>query len=342
MNCEEVQRELSEYLDGVLEPSKYRAIEDHLASCARCLPEAHLLSGGIKAVAGLPEMEPPAGFSQRVMAQIRTEAEPAPLWERLFLPFRIKIPLHAMGLLLVIGLAVYLYQANEPIQREMTPSIRPEPSPSPQQASPPPMERGATRPERKEESPTIVPPTVPPAEERFNDGNLAAKETDRLKSSDRAERTPAARELAKSKKMESMESQANAPAGAAGQEKVAADEAVAPDVVLTLNFQGVDPIAALTSRVKQAAEPRGGKVFALIKDRPEETSQLHYWLNLPRSEYGRFKKELSQIGTLLSESQLLSSTPKSDMKPSIQVKVTFLLKKPEEARPADPLLPPQN
>ncbi|WDT76833.1 MAG: DUF2275 domain-containing protein [Candidatus Manganitrophus sp.] len=136
MNCDQIQEQLSEYLDNRLEDAdRRRAIEDHLASCPRCLPEAKQLRDGIKGVAELPEVELPAGFSQRVMARVREEGAEPTLWERLFQPLRIKLPLHATGLLLVVGLAVFLYRSNEPME-QMVQSIPSEAAPALKQAPP--------------------------------------------------------------------------------------------------------------------------------------------------------------------------------------------------------------
>ena len=78
-------------------------------------------------VSGLPAVEPPVGFTNRVMAEVRETASPPRLWERLFLPLRAKIPLQATAVVLIAVLAAYIYQ-KEPLQRESVVAVQPESS----------------------------------------------------------------------------------------------------------------------------------------------------------------------------------------------------------------------
>jgi hypothetical protein len=125
MKCEEVQARLSEYIETLLDPESTRTLEGHLSSCPLCSGEAEALSDSIRSVANLPRVEPPIGFSQKVMAHVREEAEKPSLWQRLFLPIRIKVPIHASAMVLIGGLAVYLYQTSRPHKTEMASSVPP-------------------------------------------------------------------------------------------------------------------------------------------------------------------------------------------------------------------------
>jgi hypothetical protein len=334
MNCQEIQEHLSQYLDNRLDGEERREIEEHLAVCPRCLPEAKLLSDGIKGVAALPEIDPPAGFSKRIMTQIRSEAETPTLWARLFRPLTIKLPLHATALVLVAGLAVYLYRANDPIQQGMV-------APSMPSVSAPSLKKEEAKPiapPLKEEAPVMAVPAPPLERQRFADSGRAADLTDRLESSAQEKRAapPPAQGL-----MKSMEGRSDTgPAAEASSQSgnIAADSA-SPDAALTLRADGaIDKTAALTSRIKEAAERSGGKVFALIKDPAEGTLKSNYWLNLPPSEYDRFKTELSRIGRIVSESQPAAAAPKSDLKPSpsIQVRITVIVENSKASEPAAP------
>jgi hypothetical protein len=127
MKCEEIQRYLSDFLDKSLDNERARAIEDHLAACSRCSEEMTSLAECQRLVSGLPAVELPLGFTNRVMARVREAANPPSLWERLFLPLRIKIPLEATAVVLIAVLAAYIYQ-KEPLQRESIVGIQPESS----------------------------------------------------------------------------------------------------------------------------------------------------------------------------------------------------------------------
>src|SRR5262245_22943412 len=124
MNCAEVQKYLSDFLDKGLDDERVRAIEDHLAACSLCSEEFVGMAECQKLVSGLPIVEPPLGFTNRVMARVREAAHPPSLWERLFLPFRIKIPLQATAVVLIALLAAYVYQ-KEPLQRESLVALQP-------------------------------------------------------------------------------------------------------------------------------------------------------------------------------------------------------------------------
>jgi hypothetical protein len=124
LNCDQVQARLSEYLEKSLEREVLEAVESHLSSCPLCQAEAEFLAESVRRVADLQSVEPPLGFSQRVMTRVREEAERPRLWQRLFFPISVKIPLHAAALLLVGGFAVVLYQANRPPEMQLTKSLR--------------------------------------------------------------------------------------------------------------------------------------------------------------------------------------------------------------------------
>ena len=127
MNCEEVQKYLSDFLDKNLDVEYGAAIRDHLAICSLCSEEMAGLAECQRLVSGLPGVEPPVGFTNRVMAEVREAANPPSLWERLFLPLRIKIPLQATAVVLIAVLAAYIYQ-KEPLQRESVVAVQPESS----------------------------------------------------------------------------------------------------------------------------------------------------------------------------------------------------------------------
>src|SRR5215510_15123482 len=124
MNCAEVQKYLSDFLDKTLDDERVRAIEDHLATGSLCSEEFAGLAECQRLVSGLPMVEPPLGFTSQVMARVREAAHPPSLWERLFLPFRIKIPLQATAVVLIALLAAYVYQ-KEPLQRESLVALQP-------------------------------------------------------------------------------------------------------------------------------------------------------------------------------------------------------------------------
>jgi hypothetical protein len=122
MNCEEVQKYLSDFLDEGLDIEHSREVSDHLANCPLCSEEMASLAECQRLVAGLPIVEPPVGFTTRVMADVHEAANTPTLWERLFQPLRTKIPLQTTAAVLIAVLAAYIYQMvplqHESFQRE--------------------------------------------------------------------------------------------------------------------------------------------------------------------------------------------------------------------------------
>jgi hypothetical protein len=127
MNCEEVQKYLSDFLDKSLDVERTQEIEGHLTACSLCNEEMASLAECQRLVSGLPVVELPLGFTNRVMARVRETAHRPSPWERLFLPLRIKIPLQATAVVLIAVLAAYIYQ-KEPLQRESVVAVQPESS----------------------------------------------------------------------------------------------------------------------------------------------------------------------------------------------------------------------
>ncbi len=116
MNCQEVQIELPNYLEKSLDSLRMKNIEMHLLSCPLCHEEADGILDCVKQVAQLPRVDPPAGFAQRIMAQVR-EIEVKPMfWQRISPPLKIGMPMQAAAVVLVAILAVFLYQKESQIK----------------------------------------------------------------------------------------------------------------------------------------------------------------------------------------------------------------------------------
>jgi hypothetical protein len=112
MNCQEVQLQLSGYLEKALDAVRMKGIETHLSSCPFCRAELHGLSDCIRQVASLPMVEPPVGFTERIMAHAREiELEPSG-WQRLLMALKSTVPIQAAAMVLIGILAVFIYQKD--------------------------------------------------------------------------------------------------------------------------------------------------------------------------------------------------------------------------------------
>ncbi len=282
--CEEIQVWLSDYLEGTLESGRHRAVEDHLYLCPNCLAVADDLAESIKSVASLPSVDPPPGFTQKVMAQVREEAARPSLWERIFQPLSIKIPIHATAVVLVGILAVYLYQKSEAPQRELSKSV-------------PAESEMALRQDLKESDVQPAPRAAAPMALSQDKAELADEvgAGGAFSSRDR----PLEEMRASSMRRAEM---AKKSAVQVGQYELA----LAPQ---TFAQGGKDLRQRVDELVKkfqgQIIQPRDA-IKKMKQDSPIQPETL--WITLPATEYQRFKTELATLGRV-KESKVVPADP---------------------------------
>jgi anti-sigma factor RsiW len=307
MKCEHVQEKLSEYLDGFLDRDTSSLIQSHLTSCSRCQAELQALAEAKRSVAGLPVIEPPPGFSQRVMSRVREEAERPNLFRRLFLPMHIKIPIHALALLLVGGVAVYLYYTYRPVQPV---AVKSTPSASERMAK---QEQNAPAGPPQEKTESFAPS---PMEKKLKENTM----------------DEAGRATAKTGKLE----------GAAGGIAAATPPAkVAVDYKLSVTALGqFNDAKIMNSKLEELAKRMGGKyirsvdkIGALERDAPHPTETV--WIVIPADQYDRLKNELAALGKIEEETRMAPSSPESaapsaprppaDISPFLSIQLTLRL-----------------
>ena len=73
MNCSQITRKLSAYMDDELDAATSHLIEEHLDGCPECLEFLHGFRGVDNLVHGLPKIDPSVDFTARVVsAAVRT------------------------------------------------------------------------------------------------------------------------------------------------------------------------------------------------------------------------------------------------------------------------------
>ena len=143
MECKGIKEKLCAYLEGIVSPEEKRIIEEHLPSCPECRKNLADLRKTGELVKDLAEVEPPAWFTQKIMSRIRAEEEKKKgLWQKLFYPLHIKVPIQALATVFIAVIAVYVFRAVEPEMK-----LTPLPSPTP-----PPTQQVMPKEERKEAS----------------------------------------------------------------------------------------------------------------------------------------------------------------------------------------------
>jgi len=115
MECKGIKEKLCAYLEGIVSPEEKRIIEEHLPSCPECRKNLADLKKTEELVKDLAEVEPPAWFAQKIMSRIRAEEEKKKgLWQKLFYPLHIKVPIQALATVFIAVIAVYVFKAVEP------------------------------------------------------------------------------------------------------------------------------------------------------------------------------------------------------------------------------------
>lgn len=341
MNCDWVQERASEYLEGVLDPGDYLAVQDHLSRCARCHVDVEALARTIRAITDLPPLEPPPGFSRRVMAHIREKAERPSIWERLFLPVRIKIPIHVVTLLIVTGLALYLYQANQPI------------SPSVSNLSEKVFRTDDT------ERPQDLKGQAESVQKEAQTDEPSLRQTVTGLESDKSSR----KDEAKTRASEEEKAQPSMPLGKQklAEEGIAVppqihmeDKALSYELTLTPKEDINNNADVLSRKLEDLVKKVGGEYIRTEgKDldigggRKKGLSHgpQTFWLHIPEGRYDQFKTELASLGKIEPESQgsALMEGAYSKTSPSVSfkkapssVRIKLIITKPDKPKEAMP------
>ena len=74
VSCEDVWREVCDYIEGELDPTVRQAIEDHFRGCRRCTAVLDGTRNVIQLYGDERLIELPAGFSQRLAQKLKVEA----------------------------------------------------------------------------------------------------------------------------------------------------------------------------------------------------------------------------------------------------------------------------
>jgi hypothetical protein len=145
MECKDIQKRLSAYIEKAVSPQHKTAIDKHLKQCTRCRQDLADLKRTIEYVQKLEEVEPPAWLAQRIMARLREEKKPGIL-KKLFYPIHIKLPLEAIAVIFIAVGTIYIFKT---MQTQMqfakilteTKEMAPAPTTAPKKEKPPVLEK---------------------------------------------------------------------------------------------------------------------------------------------------------------------------------------------------------
>jgi hypothetical protein len=115
MECSDIQEKLSAYLEGIVPSEEKIFINEHLKECQQCNESLADLKKTLEYVQNLEEIEPPPWLTQKVMTSVRLEAEAKRgIFQRLFQPLHIKLPIEALATILVAVTTIYLFKTIQP------------------------------------------------------------------------------------------------------------------------------------------------------------------------------------------------------------------------------------
>jgi len=172
MECKGIREKLSAYLEGALPSEEKRLIEEHLNSCQQCSCAVEELKKTGEFLKNLEGVEPPAWMTKKIMASVRAEQEKKRgIFQKLFYPLHIKVPIEALATVLIAVLAVYVFRAVEPEMKSIpvppvvgpitTREEAPKPSREPAADTLAPRAKEAIKEQRRSDKDTFAP--APPA-----------------------------------------------------------------------------------------------------------------------------------------------------------------------------------
>jgi len=361
MNCNEVQNRLSEYLEKALDAETLKTVDDHLASCPRCRAEVDSLARTARIVAALPEVQPPVGFTTRVMAQVREIEAETSFWQRLCLPFRTKIPLQATAVVLIGILAVYLFQKEQAEKKELLPYQK---DSSGQQAEKRGAEPAPPLPASPDEKARMSSKT--PVQDTKTEGRQQ-KPSEMLRDSSEQTRlapkesAPAGQAAQLEEKKESaVASRPAAPPPGLMQDKskttdqlgagmgdlqstelvkeralrsaapaAARSQLAAPNYDLVVRLREKQALSGQLGSLREqreadrspAPQESRGLIARYLPSIPRSDRPEILWLSIPQTDYDQFKKELAGLGIIESERQIATRDKETSSKPDEPLRI---------------------
>ncbi len=115
MECENIQKKFSDYLDGLLSADEKKHADEHLKSCPECSHALEELRKTVALMKGLEEIEPPPWLEQKVMAEVREgERRKEGLFQRLLFPVNSRFPIELLATLAIAVTALFVFRSVEP------------------------------------------------------------------------------------------------------------------------------------------------------------------------------------------------------------------------------------
>jgi hypothetical protein len=123
MDCAEIDELLSEYIDGTLDSKTVQMVEKHISVCVDCKETLASLRAMVEELNAIEPMKAPDDFLEKIHQRMEPRPEFNRLFKKLFVPFKIKIPLQLTAaatasilVVMVLNLQKSEYQKTQPLK----------------------------------------------------------------------------------------------------------------------------------------------------------------------------------------------------------------------------------
>ena len=106
MECKKVKELLSLYVEGALEEEEERKVKEHLSTCPACREELLRWKSYFQTMNALEKVKAPEDFIYKLHTRLRKPR----VWERLFSPLHIKLPLEVVGVAAMVFIVLHILQ----------------------------------------------------------------------------------------------------------------------------------------------------------------------------------------------------------------------------------------
>jgi len=300
MECAEIRRSLSGYLDSALDAQTTSLVEKHVLTCRACRETLESLRSVVQELGDLRPVKPPEDFIEQLHDRMATRFSLKELTMRLFVPFQIKIPFQFATAAAMAVLIFFIIHTPE-IEKEMADIPRPEAIRERVKETGS-MDSSKESPKQEALAPAsgISPPGEPHSEEL-----LAAYQKKAAPVKVASKRKKVAPEP-----MFHGREYVRKPSAEEAESKLSVEEAVkAIEVVLLLKSEA--------SIVRELIYNVKGTVLSTEYDRNTDRPKS-LETEIPAGQYGFFFKKLQQLGTLQTPTPAIDATGLERIKIRIQ------------------------
>ncbi len=110
-----IEEKLVAYLEGTLSNEERLLVEEQLKESEEMRETLSDLRKTIQLLQSPDEVEPPNWFTEKTMSRVREEGrQKKAIFERLFFPLHIKLPIQAFAAIFLVLLSIFIYKTYQP------------------------------------------------------------------------------------------------------------------------------------------------------------------------------------------------------------------------------------